>query len=528
MTAVIAYGLPAHGPSVFSVDYDGNGADGGTAPVDPSSPYAPGATVTVLGPGDLTKSGNVFLGWNTRVDGMGVHYAPGAVFSMPGTDVNLYAHWLLPAHREPSQGLKNTWRWVVCGLDGAIKSFLDKLATNVQVAYILDDTAVMTCDLPSDHFEVYQLANDNSPRVSYGSRVIYGLRREEQAGQPPWVCRFGGVISILQDQATADEPVTHLTAYDPWTWARTLPVLNVDGSLLGPDGITYTGQTGAFIAKDLIANAYAWIVATFADPMPWSEQGDSLHLPNDGQHNFIDIDSGHFDTTDVIPEINFPQGISVGEAWTQLCQTGTIDIVLEPIFGPAVGQPGVLAVMNVYAQAGSERPSAVFGWDLFPRNLVGVDHLLDGTQIENVAQFYAGNTAVPVAEATGSINTYGPYFVQKNYPNGSNSAAVQLLALAEVALRKKGKKTLVIEPAPELAPDPFTAWSLGDVVPVWAGRPMPPPAPLTGTAAGNALRGGIRSYDLGTNRVYGFQVDLADDLEETVTNLLLTDPNETV
>ena len=422
---------------------------------------------------------------------------------------------------DPSQptpkALKNTWRWVVCGLDGTIKSFLDKLATNVRAAYILDDSAVMACDLPSDNTEIYQHANDGTPRVNYGRRVLYGLRREEPGGgDPPWVCRFAGVITILQDQATEDEPVTHLTAHDPWTWAKTLPVLNPDGSLLSQDGLTYTGQTGDYIAKDLIANAYTWIVATFPDPMPWSEQGDGVYLPNDGQHNFIDIDTGNFDTTEVIPEINFAQGISVGEAWTQLCQTGTLDIDLAPVFG----RPGVLCVMNVYAQAGSERPNAVFGWDLFPRNLVGIDHLYDGTLIENWAQFYAGNLAAPFEKSDGSIDIYGPYFAQKSYPAGANLPAVSLLAAAEVALRKKGKNTLVVDPAQGLAPDPFTNYYLGDIVPVWAGRPMLP--------NGNAFRGGIRSESLGTNRVYGFELDLSDDLQETVTNLLLTDPNATI
>lgn len=430
-----------------------------------------------------------------------------------------------PAPASPNpKSLKNTWRWVVVGLDGAVKSFLDKLATSVHVTYILDDAAVMTCDLPSDNFEVYQVANDGSPRTDYGLRVLYGLRREEPGnGQPPWVCRFAGLISILQDQAISDEPITHLTAHDPWQWARTLPVLAADGSLPGQNGLTYTNQTGAFIARDLIANAYAWIVAAFGDPLPWSEQGDGLHLANDGQHNFIDIDSGFFDgSSAVIPSINFPQGCSVGDAWTQLVQTGNVDIVLAPVYG----RRGILCVMNVYAQAGKNRPGAVFGWDMFPRNLVGVDHLQDGTLIENWGQFFAGNLAVHPAKNSDSIDKYGPYFVQKNYPAGSNAAAVSLLAQAELELRKAGKKTLTVSPTPVLAPDPFTQYGLGDVVPVWAGRPMPPAGIPTGVAAGSALRGAIRSQELGANRVYGFEIDLSDDLQETVANILLTDPNE--
>lgn len=411
-------------------------------------------------------------------------------------------------------GLKNTWRWVITELNAKQTAFLDRLATNVGIDYILDDSAVMTCDLPSDQADVYQLQTGGdrpAPRVDYGQRLIFGLRREEPIGGPPWKCRYSGIVTILQDQATADEPITHLTAHDAWTWAKTLPVLNPDGSLLGPDGLTYTGKTAAYIVKDLIANAYAWVVATFADPMPWN------HQPNDGQHLPIDIDSGHFGSTPIIESINFAQGISVGEAWTQLCQTGTVDILLQPVFA---ANPGVISILNVYAQAGKPRHAAVFGWDLFPRNLTAVDDLHDGTLIENIAQFWAGNVAAPVPTNDSSIDKFGPYYVQKSYPAPASPSAVGLLALAEITLRKQGKRTIVIDTTPELAPDAFTTYYLGDQVAVWAGRPLPP--------SGNALRGGIRSDGTLSLRVYGFHVDLADDQQETITNVLLTDPNATL
>lgn len=432
-----------------------------------------------------------------------------------------------PEPPEPAQplaeGLKNTWRWVVTDLGGEVKEFLDKIATNVQIQYILDDAAVMTCDLPSDQADVHQLTTPSSgnhaggPRVDHNSRFIYGLRREEPGhGKPPWVCRFAGIITILQDQATEDEPVTHLTAHDPWMWARSLPVLNPDGSLLGPNGLTYSGKTGNYIARDLLANAYGWIATQFGPTFEWN--GLTVDdLP-------IDISSGHHQTTEIIPEINFAQGTSVGDAWTQLCQTGTIDIVLRPVYG----QPGVLCILDLFGRAGKNRPGAVFGWDLFPRNLVGVDDLRDGTLLENYAQYFASNTPAQAAQQMASINDYGPYYVTKSYPAPSNAASVSLLALAEVALRKRGKRTIQVDPTPELAPDPFVNYKLGDVVAVWAGRLLPPATSVDfAPAYGNALRGGIRSHTLSL-RVYGFQIDLADSLQETIKNLLLSDPNSGV
>ena len=62
-----------------TVTYVGNGSTGGTVPVDGNSPYASGATVTVLGnTGALTKTGSSFSSWNTSADGTGTAYAPAA------------------------------------------------------------------------------------------------------------------------------------------------------------------------------------------------------------------------------------------------------------------------------------------------------------------------------------------------------------------------------------------------------------------------------------------------------------------
>jgi uncharacterized repeat protein (TIGR02543 family) len=78
------------------VTYDGNGSTGGAVPVDASSPYASGATVTVLGnTGSLVKTGSTFAGWNTAANGSGTSYAGGATFTMGSGTVTLYAQWAL-------------------------------------------------------------------------------------------------------------------------------------------------------------------------------------------------------------------------------------------------------------------------------------------------------------------------------------------------------------------------------------------------------------------------------------------------
>lgn len=76
----------------YSVAYDGNTADSGTPPTD-DLVYEGGQAVTVLGQSDLVKANFVFGGWNTASDGSGTSYNESDTFSMPGSDVTLYAQW---------------------------------------------------------------------------------------------------------------------------------------------------------------------------------------------------------------------------------------------------------------------------------------------------------------------------------------------------------------------------------------------------------------------------------------------------
>ena len=78
---------------VYTVTYNGNGSTGGAVPVDGSSPYVTGSSVTVLGNiGSLTRTGYTFAGWNTAADGSGTSYSSGNTFNIAG-NTTLYAKW---------------------------------------------------------------------------------------------------------------------------------------------------------------------------------------------------------------------------------------------------------------------------------------------------------------------------------------------------------------------------------------------------------------------------------------------------
>jgi len=78
-------------PANYNVYYDANTGTG--EQTDPQSPYAPGETVTVMDKETLSKSGYIFIEWNTAANGSGTDYNPGSKFTMPDTDVTLFAQW---------------------------------------------------------------------------------------------------------------------------------------------------------------------------------------------------------------------------------------------------------------------------------------------------------------------------------------------------------------------------------------------------------------------------------------------------
>lgn len=79
----------------FTVNYNGQSPDDGSAPTDTNSPYAAGSNVTVLGnTGGMTMSYKDFVGWNTSTSGtVSTHYNAGDTYSSISSDVTFYAVW---------------------------------------------------------------------------------------------------------------------------------------------------------------------------------------------------------------------------------------------------------------------------------------------------------------------------------------------------------------------------------------------------------------------------------------------------
>ena len=78
-------------PATYIIKYDGNGANGGTAPTSQSKTQYTDITLATNS-GGLTRIGYRFTGWNTAPDGTGMTYSAGAAYSADES-VTLYAQW---------------------------------------------------------------------------------------------------------------------------------------------------------------------------------------------------------------------------------------------------------------------------------------------------------------------------------------------------------------------------------------------------------------------------------------------------
>lgn len=385
------------------------------------------------------------------------------------------------------------WRLIMTDLEGNIVSWLDRLAMNRNLAYVLNGPSVLNFTVPSDNPEVNRLWDapgtlfDDEPYVAEGVRQVLGFRREIELGNPVWNIRFAGTALQVNDVAESDIGRSTVTCFDPWKLLYSRPIRNGSGNLPGPSGLSFTATKANVIAATLLKNTID------ADGMIYIDAGTTY-----GGTAFYD---GDFEDCPEV-DINFQQGMMVGEAWDTLCDLGKIDIILEPIYQPD-DRPGYICQMNTYPLAGEVKDSALFGWDKPTRSLVGVSHLEDGTIRANEVQYYEdqGGPAVALASDANSVAKYGVYFAQQFWPGNSITAAVEALAEQELALRANGQETVTLSPAPQRAASPFTEYYLGDLVKV---------------DASNRLRKALSGYQ----RVYGLPIEIDDNGNELVRQIL--------
>ncbi len=377
------------------------------------------------------------------------------------------------------------WRTIITDLDSQPITCLERLAANRTVTFGLNQPAVTTAQVPSDdprvNIPVVETGLD-APSLSFNDRLVYMFRRDTPDSAQPWNVRFAGICTQIEDTAQADQPYSNFTAYDPWQYLYARQLKTFDNELVGPGGLSYSDTAGDLIVAELISNT----------------------INNDGE---CYIELGSFETTADI-DINFQQGISVGEALKQLVQTWTLDIVFTPVYDPAT-KPGICCAVHVYNQAGTVRDDAVMSWGV-GRQAAGISDLLDGSQMANHIQFYNGQGGPPVTPSsnnTSSQTRYGVWAASQFFPAQTDPEAVKAIAALQLDLRKQGRRSVTITPASLISPIPLLDYTLGDKVPVYATDRLRQPIPWASDAT---------IYQ----RVYGIPIVLSDDGVETVRGLV--------
>jgi hypothetical protein len=368
----------------------------------------------------------------------------------------------------------------------AVLTILDGLATNRQLTRALRQAWQYSCTVPGDNKEVNIPHDDGLPFVEEGVRLLLVLRRSN--GDPPYVPVFAGELLTVQDRVDGDTPYADLVAYDPRQSLYTRPVYNADGNFPAAAGISYTGTVGSTIAAQLLARTID------ADGGCYIDAG-----PDYGGTAFW---GGTIEDTAPL-NIDFQQGAMVGDAWDELEQTGSLDIILTPIYDP-INRPGYLAELSIYTQAGSQRNDAIFSWDKFPRNLAGIGRLKDGTKRANsVAMFTSDGDIAEIASDSDSITAYGVSWATQTWPGQTLTDAVTALAALQLLLRKNGQETVTLQPAAEAGVDPIDDYQEGDELPVYASKRLRKPL-------------------AGLQRVWGMTIAPTDDDVETVTGMLVS------
>lgn len=382
------------------------------------------------------------------------------------------------------------WRFIVTNLNSHTLANLDHFCTDRTVVFTRAAPTVISGKVPADNPEVNLDSDGGDPLLAEGTRLVYGFRRDGTT--QPWNCRAAGVVLEVKDQASGDSvPSSGFVAYDPWKYLYRRPVtISGEGQLPPEGGIDYA--TSESRGSSIIIQQ-----------LEWSEAADGPMFLDYGQTAFW---NGSIVATEQVGAINFQRGSSIGELFDTLIATGTIEIKIDPVYDP-INRPGIIGDLSIAPRIGESRPAAVFGWDQWPRNVVDVSRVRDGTMRANRIMYYAGRGGLPttVEEDAASVAKFGTYFEQRFWPGQEAEAAVQFMAQRALVLLAEGQYTYTVAPSAERSPIPLIDYHVGDEVPLYASRNLREPI----------------ATDL---RVESIPLDIGNDQMERVTGLFVSVP----
>ena len=208
--------------TTYTVTYNGNSNASGTPPTDGSSPYASGATVTVLGnTGSLARTGYTFSDWNTLADGSGTDRAAASTFTISANST-LYAKWTGSVTYD---GNSNTGGTVPSTATGVIAGATYTVASN-------SGTLVRTG---------YTFSGWNTAADGTGTSYTAGSGTFVFAGNTTLYARWTAAVTYNSNSATSGSVPTDSTLYRPGQAVTTA----ANSGTLARTGYTFAGWNTA-------------------------------------------------------------------------------------------------------------------------------------------------------------------------------------------------------------------------------------------------------------------------------------------
>ena len=218
------------GGTTYTVTYNKNNASASGTMTDSNSPYASGATVTVLANSFTAPSGKVFSHWDTKADDSGTDYAPGATFSISG-NTTLYAQWA-------------TAYTVTYNLNGGTGTTPTESAKASGATFMLHDG---TTGITPPTKKVFSKWRDQDG-TDYEGGDTYTMPSKNVTLTAQWVT--GGGDYVLVEDAEDIGPGKYLIVYNN-TYALNTHYGNVNANTYG----TYTDISDYYNSKKIASNA---------------------------------------------------------------------------------------------------------------------------------------------------------------------------------------------------------------------------------------------------------------------------------
>jgi uncharacterized repeat protein (TIGR02543 family) len=436
-------------PVSYQLIYDGNGGTG----VPNASAEAFNSTITTTA-GLPNRPGYTFISWNTSADGTGTARATSSTFTMPASNVTLYAIWSLNAY---------TVYYNMNGGSGSVAPQPARFGTSVNISSAVPTRTGFT----------FAGWNTQATGVSGGGTAYTGgssltMPASNVTLYAQWTAIDYSVNYSANGGSGAPAAQTPLHAGDAVTLSATAPNrtgyrfngwnTRADGS-----GANYLGG-GALVMPSSNVNLYAvWVAESFdllynanggsGAPVAAAYQTNdpvtvSSVVPTRAGYNFNGWNT-HGDGTGTAQasSSNFQMP---GNALTLYAQWTPKNITLHyDLNGGSANanMPAPADVTQAYNTVTQLAASNTFGKT--NANFIGWNTAADGSGTSYAAE---SNFTMPDADVTLYAQWLGVYYVVEYNPNGGTGQPAAQLAAA-------GETVSVATQAPTLAGFDFTGWT---------------------------------------------------------------------